>query len=106
MTNYRQQLNTLRDNLMTEVRAIRDGLKEPVIFLTAEQIENCEYDEYLDVRNDMTGGTYEVTLVAISKNIIEVLETEDGTYKEIGLWDLASIEDMITLYEMLKTKLK
>lgn len=101
MTNYRQQLNTLRDNLMTEVRAIRDGLKEPIVFLTSEQIEDCEYEECLDARNDITGGTYEIVLVAISKDSIVVLKTEDGTYKEIVLWDLASIEDIISLYEML-----
>ena len=97
MTNYRQQLNTLRDNLMVEVRTIRDGLKEPIVFLTAEQIEDCEYEECLDARDDNSGGTYEIALVSISKDSIEVLKTEDRTCKEISLWDLASIEDMISL---------
>lgn len=106
MTNYRQQLSTLRDNLMIEVRIIRNGLKEPIVFLTSEQIENCEYEEFLDIRNDMTGETCEVALVSISKDSIVAFKTEDGVHKEIGLWDLASIEDMITLYEMLKIKLK
>lgn len=101
MTNYRQQLNTLRDDLMIEIRTIRGGLKEPIVFLTTEQIEYCEYEECLDARNDITGGTYEIVLVSISKDSIEVLKTEDGTRKEIGLWDLASIQDMVSLYEML-----
>lgn len=106
MTNYRQQLNTLRDNLMTELEGVINGLKEPIVFLTSEQIEDCEYEECLDARDDNSGGTYEIVLVAISKDSIEVLKTEDGTCKEIGLGDLASIEDMISLYEMLKIKLE
>ena len=63
--------------MLIEIRAIRNNLKEAVIFLTDEQIEEWEFEECLDARNDKTGGTYEIHLVSISKKEIKVIRTEE-----------------------------
>ena len=74
--------------------------KKEFIFLTEEDILNGDYDEYFEVRNDYTGNIYDVHIVRIDEEGIEVVEAEDDSKRYyIGFDDLSEIQDRINLIE-------
>ena len=102
---YRQQLELLKKEVLNSILDIRKNFST-ITFLTDEEIENGECDDYLEVRNDITGNVFDVHLVSISPEGIKVVEADDTTrFHTIGVHDFATIEDKINLYEMLLEKI-
>jgi hypothetical protein len=105
MGNFRHDLDLLESAVASRFSELRNA--NPVIeFLTQEDVENGEWDDYFDVRNDTTGETYEVTVIKVDEYGIEIYKIEDGKTSRIGLHDLASLEDKISLVELMEIKVK
>lgn len=99
--NFRQQLAELESEVLNAISVIRNNFGT-FVFLSAEDIENEECDEYFEMRNDITGNVFDVHIVSVSDKGIKVVEANDSTqFHTIGVNDLASIQDKINLYEML-----
>ena len=100
MENYRQQLNDLQTKVSLAVGELR--AKHPNIVLnTYNDYQNSEIDEYLEVRNDLSGDTYDVHLLRVDDRGYHVVSVNDGNEHTIGLFDFASTIDVINVYEML-----
>src|SRR5690606_7907997 len=103
--NFRRQLANLESEVLNAISDIRNNFGT-FIFLSAEDIENGECDEYFEMRNDITGNVFDVHIVSVSDKGIKVVDANDSTqFYTIGVNDLASIEDKINLYEMLLQKI-
>jgi hypothetical protein len=105
MGNFREEFSLLKAKVVNRFSELRNA--NPVIeFLTEKDIENGEWDDYFDVRNDTTGEVYEVTIVKVDEYGIETCKIEDRKISRIGLLDLASLEDQISLVELMEFKVK
>ena len=99
--NFRKQLNDLETQVSQAINDIRKNNKH-ITLLTKEEVENLECDDYFEVRNDITGSTFEVFVVSVSDEGIKVVEVEDNNrFHTIGLNDFAEIRDRISLYELI-----
>lgn len=99
--NFRQQLANLESEVLNAILDIRNNFGT-FIFLSTEDIESGECDEYFEIRNDITGDVFDVHIVSVSDKGIKVVEANDSTqFHTIRVSDLASIQDKINLYEML-----
>lgn len=106
MTNYRQQLANLESEVLNAISDIRNNFGT-FIFLSAEDVENGECDEYFEMRNDITGNVFDVHIISVSDKGIKVVEANDSTrFHTIGVNDFATIEDKINLYEILMLSAK
>jgi hypothetical protein len=103
MKTIRQRYEELEIELSNTYSALKKD-KEEFIFLTEEDIENGDFDDYFEVRNDNTGGTHYVHIIKVNKNGIEVLNSEDSTQRYyIGFRDLSDIQDKIYLIEKMQS---
>ena len=99
--NFRQQLANLESEVLNAISDIRNNFGT-FIFLSTEDIESGECDEYFEIRNDITGNVFDVHIVSVSDKGIKVVEANDSTqFHTIRVSDLASIQDKINLYKML-----
>ena len=99
--NFRQRLANLESEILNAISDIRNNYGT-FTFLTAEDIENGDCEEYFEMRNDITGNVFDVHIVSVSDKGIKVVEANDSTqFHTIRVSDLASIQDKINLYEML-----
>ena len=99
--NFRQRLANLESEILNAISDIRNNYGT-FTFLTAEDIENGDCEEYFEMRNDITGNVFDVHIVSVSDEGIKVVEANDLTrFHTIEVSDLASIQDKINLYEML-----
>ena len=99
--NFRQQLKNLESEVLNAISDIRNNFGT-FVFLSAEDIENGECEEYFEMRNNITGNVFDVHIVSVSDEGIKVVEANDLTqFHTIGVNDLSSIHDKINLYEML-----
>jgi hypothetical protein len=74
--------------------------RKEFIFLTEEDIENGDYDEYFQVRSDHTGSVYDVHIVRVDEEGVEIVESEDDYNRYyVSFENLADIQDKINLIE-------
>ncbi len=91
-----EELETELSNTYSEL--IKD--KKEFIFLSDEDIKNGDYEQYYEVRNDITGNVFDVYIVQVNENGIEIVEMEDDNQRYyIGFQDLNNIVDRINLIE-------
>ena len=104
-----KNLNNDLDQLETQVynyfNELLDKLDEIVIFDECD-LEHETPDDYLEMRNDITGNVFDVHPLKVSKDGILVVEA-DGSFVRhlIRLSDLSSTQDKITLIELMENSL-
>lgn len=99
-------LNQKLDNLEVEVSRYFSHLrnqKEEFIIFAEEDLEHDTPDDYLEVRNDITGYVFDAHPIKVSKEGILVVES-DGSFAKhlIRIHDLSSTQDKITLCELME----
>jgi hypothetical protein len=101
MKPIRQRYNELDVELNSTYSELKKDKKE-FIFLTEEDIENGDFDDYFEVRNDITGNVFDVHIIKVDENGIEIVESDDSDKRYyIGFYDLSSIEYRINLIELM-----
>jgi hypothetical protein len=99
METIRERYEKLETEISKAYSKLLDDKKE-FIFLTEEDIENGDYDEYFQVRSDHTGSIYDVHIVRVDEEGIEIVEAEDDTNRYyVSFENLADIQDKINLIE-------
>ena len=80
--------------------------QEEIIIFDESDLEHDTPDDYLEMRNDITGNVFDVHPLKVSKNGILVVEA-DGSFVRhlIRLSDLSSTQDKITLIELMENSL-
>ena len=101
-----KNLNNDLDQLEAEVYNYFNELldkQEEVIIFSEEDLEYDTPDDYLEMRNDITGNVFEVHPLKVSKEGILVIEA-DGSFTRhlIKLHDLSSTQDKITLVGLME----
>ena len=97
------------DNLESEVANYFSELlnqqKEFIIF-SEEDLEHDTPDDYLECRNDITGNVFDVHPLKVNHEGILVVEA-DGSFVRhlLRLSDLSSIQDRITICELMESNL-
>ena len=107
--NYSRFLNQDLDNLEAEVSSYFSQLlaqQDEFVIFAEEDLEQDSPDDYLEVRNDITGDVFDVHPLKVTRNgIISV--TADGEFRKYTflLSDLSSIQDRINLCELMENLL-
>lgn len=103
----REKYNALYRDVCQKYSELR-SLKKEFVFISDEDIMSEEFnDEYFDVRNDQTGGTFEVFISKVDEEGIHIIGTDDPRQRQtIGLNDLSSLLDMLSLIELMEIWLK
>ena len=104
-----KNLNNDLDQLETQVYHYFNELLEKqdeIIIFDESDLEHDTPDDYLEMRNDITGNVFDVHPLKVSKNGILVVEA-DGSFVRhlIKLQDLGSTQDKITLIELMENSL-
>jgi hypothetical protein len=106
MENFRESLDILKTQLRNRFWELREQNPE-IVFMDEDAIENLEIEDYFDRRNDINGTVHEICIPKIDKDGIHTIDVNDPlSRKVIGLSDLASIEDVISLVELMEIKCK
>lgn len=102
-------LNADLDNLERDTAMLFSQLlqqQEEFVIFTEEDLEHDSPDEYLEMRNDITGNVFDVHPLKVTERGIEVIETDGGDRRHtIRLSDLSSIQDRINLCELMENLL-
>jgi hypothetical protein len=99
MKTIRGKYEELEKELSNTYSALKKD-KEEFIFLSDEDIENGDFDEYFEVRNDITGNVFDAHIIQVNEKGIEIVELDDNNERYyISFQDLATIEDRINLIE-------
>lgn len=102
-------LNQDLDNLERDTAMLFSQLlqqQEEFVIFTEEDLEHDSPDEYLEMRNDITGNVFDVHPLKVTERGIEVIETDGGDRRHIiRLSDLSSIQDRINLCELMENLL-
>jgi hypothetical protein len=97
------------NNLEIEVASYFSELlnqKEEFIIFAEEDLEHDSPDDYLEMRNDITGNVFDVHPLRVTDRGIVVIETDGGDRRHtIRLSDLSSIQDGIHLCELMENLL-
>ena len=104
-----KNLNKELDQLETQVYHYFNELlekQEEIVIFDECDLEHDTPDDYLEMRNDITGNVFDVHPLKVSKNGILVVEA-DGSFVRhlIRLSDLSSTQDKITLIELMENSL-
>ena len=77
--------------------------KDEIIIFNETDLEFDSPDDYLECRNDITGGVFDVHPLKVTKEGILVVES-DGSFVRhlIRLQDLSSIQDRINLVQLME----
>lgn len=105
MGNFREQLNLLESAVAIKFSELLNA-NPKTKFLTLKEVMDNDYDDYFDVRSDITGETFEVIIMGVYEKGIKIYNTGSGEMYHIGLHDLASLEDKISLVELMEIKMK
>ena len=104
-----KNLNNDLDQLETQVYHYFNELlekQEEIVIFDECDLEHDTPDDYLEMRNDITGNVFDVHPLKVSKNGILVVEA-DGSFVRhlIRLSDLSSTQDKITLVGLMEDNL-
>ena len=100
--NFNNNLDQLEAEVAIYFNELLQEKKEIVIFEESD-LEYDNPDDYLEVRNDITGSVFDVHPLKVSYDGILVIEA-DGSFTRhlIRLQDLSSIQDRINLLELME----
>ena len=102
-------LNNDLDNLEVEVSRYFSELleeQEEFIIFAEEDLEHDTPDDYLEVRNDITGSVFDVHPLKVTQDGILVVEADDTSVRHLlKLSDLSGIQDRIMICELMETNL-
>lgn len=103
--NFNNDLDLLETQVNQYFNELLEKQDEIVIFDESD-LEHDKPDDYLEMRNDITGNVFDVHPLKVSKNGILVVEA-DGSFVRhlIRLSDLSSTQDKITLIELMENSL-
>jgi len=104
-----KNLNKDLDQLETQVYHYFNELLEKqdeIVIFDECDLEHDTPDDYLEMRNDITGNVFDVHPLKVTQNGILVIEA-DGSFVRhlIKLSDLSSTQDKITLIELMENSL-
>ena len=104
-SSFRNDLDVLETQVWHYFSELLEEQEEFVIF-AEEDLEHDSPDDYLEMRNDITGNVFDVHPLKVTKRGIEVIETDGGDRRHIiRLSDLSSIEDRLNLCELMENLL-
>ena len=103
--NLNNDLDQLEKQVYNYFNELLDKLDEIVIFDECD-LEHDTPDDYLEMRNDITGNVFDVHPLKVSNNGILVVEA-DGSFVRhlIKLQDLSSTQDKIALIQLMENSL-
>ena len=103
--NFNNDLDSLETQIYHYFNELLEKQGEIVIFDECD-LEHDTPDDYLEMRNDITGNVFDVHPLKVSQNGILVIEA-DGSFVRhlIKLQDLGSTQDKITLIELMENSL-
>ena len=103
--NFNNDLDQLDTQIYHYFNELLEKQEEIVIFDESD-LEHETPDDYLEMRNDITGNVFDVHPLKVSQNGILVVEA-DGSFVRhlIKLQDLGSTQDKITLIELMENSL-
>ena len=103
--NLNKDLEQLEKQVYHYFNELLEKQEEIVIFDECD-LEHDTPDDYLEMRNDITGNVFDVHPLKVSQNGILVIEA-DGSFVRhlIKLQDLGSTQDKITLIELMENSL-
>jgi hypothetical protein len=101
-----KNLNNDLDQLETQVYHYFNELLEKqdeIVIFDECDLEHDTPDDYLEMRNDITGNVFDVHPLKVTQNGILVIEA-DGSFTRhlIKLHDLSSTQDKITLVGLME----
>jgi len=104
-----KNLNNDLDQLETQVYHYFNELLEKqdeIVIFDECDLEHETPDDYLEMRNDITGNVFDVHPLKVSNNGILVVEA-DGSFVRhlIKLSDLSSTQDKIALIQLMENSL-
>jgi hypothetical protein len=100
--NFNKNLDQLEAEVAIYFNELLQNQEEVIIF-SEEDLEYDTPDDYLEMRNDITGDVFDVHPLKVTKDGILVIEA-DGSFTRhlIKLQDLSSIQDRINLVELME----
>ena len=103
--NFNNDLDQLETQVYHYFNELLEKQGEIVIFDESD-LEHDTPDDYLEMRNDITGNVFDVHPLKVSQNGILVIEA-DGSFVRhlIKLQDLGSTQDKINLIELMENSL-
>ncbi len=103
--NFNKELEQLEMQVYHYFNELLEKQDEVVIFEEVD-LEHDTPDDYLEMRNDITGNVFDVHPLKVSKNGILVVEA-DGSFVRhlIRLSDLSSTQDRINLCKLMEDNL-
>jgi hypothetical protein len=80
--------------------------QDEIVIFDENDLEHDTPDDYLEMRNDITGNVFDVHPLKVSKNGILVVEA-DGSFVRhlIKLQNLSSTQDKIAIIELMENSL-
>jgi hypothetical protein len=95
-------LETQVSNFYSEL--LKDN--DEIVIFNETDLEHDVPDDYLEVRNDITGNVFDVHPLKVTQNGILVVEADGSFVRQlIKLSDLSSIQDRINLCELIENNL-
>ena len=103
--NFNNDLDLLETQVYHYFNELLEKQGEIVIF-DENDLEHDTPDDYLEMRNDITGNVFDVHPLKVSNNGILVVEA-DGSFVRhlIKLQNLGSTQDKITLVKLMEDNL-
>ncbi len=103
--NFNNDLDLLETQVAIYFSELLQNIDEVVIFDESD-LEHDTPDDYLEMRNDITGNVFDVHPLKVSNNGILVVEA-DGSFRRhlIRLSDLPSTQDKIALLQLMENSL-
>lgn len=100
MKNFTKKL----DKLNSEIKGRFNELVNQQTFqlYTDEDLENGDIDDYFDRRNQVSGDVCECFVLKVDSEGLHCVDVEDIERKVIGFTDLASVEDLIHLVDLME----
>lgn len=107
--NYTRFLNQDLDNLEADVQSYFNELlskQDEFVIFAEEDLEHDTPDDYLEVRNDITGDVFDIHPLKVTREGILGV-TADGEFNKYTclLSDLSSVQDRINLCELMENLL-
>ena len=103
--NFNNDLDLLETQVAIYFSELLKQQDEIVIFDEVD-LEHDTPDDYLEMRNDLSGSVFDVHPLKVTKNGILVVEA-DGSFKRhlIKLKDLGGIQDRISICELMENNI-
>ena len=104
--NFNNDLDNLESEVANYFSELLTKQSEITIFEEVD-LENDTPDDYLEVRNDITGSVFDVHPLKVTQDGILVVEA-DGSFVRhlLKLSDLSGIQDRIMICELMETNLE